>query len=527
MTETIRFSLLGASDVKFGTGTFEVTLADGRVVVLEAINASHVPGLTVNETVDATMSDVYRGRRGLAQLIDFDQDDATTTGLTWGYTSGMAGDGTGAIAKGTLTLTANSTNYVEFDPETGVVSTNTSAFSPTDKVPLRKLVTNASAITTNTDVRPIWRQNVNLLHGQCYLSWISTASVKLLPLNGNRLIINGTTQTIPSAGVALSSSGLTVSTTYYLYAYMNASTMTLEASATAHATSATDGVEIKSGDQTRTYVGSIDVDAAGNFRGIMRQWFRQTALDEPALVELTNSAAGSTAIGDVLAVSSKTAILGDTVTSRQRYVVAREVIANAALGTFAARGPVLAKSTGAIAAMQYVRKSATARCIEDSTVAVGAATALPAGAIGIALAAASGGFCTILLFDVTGVGPASGFYSQVAGVTTASAAYVDATSHTLTITTTGGKVMLTLTGTTSNGANGNTNSYTFAVDAVDQDATALFIAALDTSTQKDAISLSQLVSGLAAGSHTFKVRHKTNGNTASIDKSQFTAVEVL
>ncbi|HYE89532.1 MAG TPA: hypothetical protein VEA38_00875 [Terriglobales bacterium] len=277
MTETIRYSLIGAQDIKFGTGTFEVTLADGRVVVLEAINAGHISGATTgstaNETVNATMLDVYRARRGLTGLLDFDQDDSTTTGLTWGYKNGMAGDGSGAIAAGTVTLTANSTNYVEWDPETGAISVNTSAFSPTDKVPIRKLVTNASAITTNTDVRPIWRQNVNLLHGQCYLSWVSASSIKLLPLNGNRLIINGTTQTIPAAGVSLSNSGLTTSTTYYLYAYMNGSTMTLEASTTAHATSSTDGVEIKSGDQTRTFVGEVDVDGSGNFEADIRQWF--------------------------------------------------------------------------------------------------------------------------------------------------------------------------------------------------------------------------------------------------------------
>lgn len=272
--ETIRYSLIGASDVKFGTGTFEVTLADGRVVVLEAINASHISGRTVDETVDATMADVSRARRGQLQLLDFDQKDSTTTGLTWGYTTGMAGDGTGTIAAGTVTLTANSTNYVEFDPETGVISVNTSAFSPTDKVPIRKLVTNTTGITTNTDTRPIWRQNVSLLHGQCFLSWISTTSIKLLPLNGNRLIINGTTQTIPAAGVSLSNSSLAVSTTYHIYAYMNGATMTLEPSVTSHATSATDGVEIKSGDQTRTYVGSLETDASGLFLDNIRNWFR-------------------------------------------------------------------------------------------------------------------------------------------------------------------------------------------------------------------------------------------------------------
>jgi len=307
VTEVIRYSLIGASDIKFGTGTFEVVLADGRVVILEAINASHIPGDSVDETVDATQLDVSRARRGLTGLFDFDQDDDTTTGLTWGYTNGMNADGTGAEAAGTVTLTANSTNYVEWDPETGAISVNTSAFTPSDKVPIRKLVTNATGITTNTDVRPIWRQNVSLIHGQCYLSWASASSVTLLPLNGNRLIIDGTSQTIPAAGVSLSNSGLTVSTTYNLYAYMNGSTMTLEASTTAHATSATDGIEIKSGDQTRTFVGAVDVDGSGDFEEDVRQWFvhaatgaadaRTDAVARPLTVEAPTSGTPAAGIG--------------------------------------------------------------------------------------------------------------------------------------------------------------------------------------------------------------------------------------
>ena len=120
---------------------------------------------------------------------------------------------------------------------------------------------------------------------------------------------------------------------------------------------------------------------------------------------LTNSAAGSTAVGDVLAVSSQTAILGDTVSSLQKFVVAQAIIANAASGEFARSGVVSAKSQGTIAAMQYVRKSATARAIEDAGVAVGATASPPQGAAGFAMAAASGGFCTIFLFDTPAAAP--------------------------------------------------------------------------------------------------------------------------
>ena len=93
-----------------------------------------------------------------------------------------------------------------------------------------------------------------LSNGQCYLAK-NGANLTLSPKNGNKLIINGTAHTIPSAGVSLAATGLTPTTVYFIYAYMNAGTMTLEASATGHSTDATTGVEIKTGDATRTLVG--------------------------------------------------------------------------------------------------------------------------------------------------------------------------------------------------------------------------------------------------------------------------------
>lgn len=37
MTETIRYSQLGRQDIRFGSGKFEVTLADGSVVLLDEV----------------------------------------------------------------------------------------------------------------------------------------------------------------------------------------------------------------------------------------------------------------------------------------------------------------------------------------------------------------------------------------------------------------------------------------------------------------------------------------------------------
>jgi len=91
-------------------------------------------------------------------------------------------------------------------------------------------------------------------HGQCRLAK-SGANLVLSPYNGNKLIINGVMQAIPSAGVSLAATSLTPSTLYYIYAYMSSGVMTLEASVTGHSADAATGVEIKTGDATRTLVG--------------------------------------------------------------------------------------------------------------------------------------------------------------------------------------------------------------------------------------------------------------------------------
>lgn len=92
--------------------------------------------------------------------------------------------------------------------------------------------------------------------GNCYLSYVSPTQIKLSPKDGNLLSINGVRRTIPSAGVTLANTGLNANTLYYVYAYMNGATMTLEASVTGHTTH-TDGIEIKAGDPSESLVGAI------------------------------------------------------------------------------------------------------------------------------------------------------------------------------------------------------------------------------------------------------------------------------
>jgi len=88
----------------------------------------------------------------------------------------------------------------------------------------------------------------------------------LSPYSGNSLVINGAPVKLPSAGVTLSNSGLSANTVYNVYAFLSGATLTLEASVTAHAPDPSTGVEIKSGDPTRTLVGKVRTNASSQFQ---------------------------------------------------------------------------------------------------------------------------------------------------------------------------------------------------------------------------------------------------------------------
>jgi hypothetical protein len=118
-------------------------------------------------------------------------------------------------------------------------------------------------------------------HGQCRLIK-SAANLLLSPFNGQWLIISGTPQPVPAAGVSLAPPA-TTGTVYYIYAFMAAGVMTLEASATAYSVDAATGIAVKTGDATRTLVGmsrtvaSAWVDSS-NLR-LVRSWFNSGRID--------------------------------------------------------------------------------------------------------------------------------------------------------------------------------------------------------------------------------------------------------
>ena len=139
-------------------------------------------------------------------------------------------------------------------------------------------------------------------HGQCRLG-LSGGSLVLRPYNGNRLV-DGSMTAIPSAGVSLPPAGLTPGTAYWIYAAVVGGNLALEASTTGHVTHA-NGVEVKSGDASRTLVGAAVPVAGPAFSATspnqqVATWFNRRLLDlnsplSPAVI--TNTAPSELALG--------------------------------------------------------------------------------------------------------------------------------------------------------------------------------------------------------------------------------------
>jgi len=125
------------------------------------------------------------------------------------------------------------------------------------------------------------------------LTWVSATALKFAPCNGNKIKINGTIYTIPNAGIAgiantgvfvngTGASNLAASTVYWVFAFDNSGTVTADfCTAATHAPSTTagnEGVEILTGNDTRTLIGLIRTNASSQFvdtpaQRFVRSWF--------------------------------------------------------------------------------------------------------------------------------------------------------------------------------------------------------------------------------------------------------------
>jgi hypothetical protein len=96
---------------------------------------------------------------------------------------------------------------------------------------------------------------ISLPTGEFYIATTAhTSGGTFSPSNTGKLSVGGVDRPVPATGPTLPATGLTVATLYYIYAYWTGTAVALEASTTTHITH-TDGIEVKSGDPTRTLVG--------------------------------------------------------------------------------------------------------------------------------------------------------------------------------------------------------------------------------------------------------------------------------
>lgn len=143
------------------------------------------------------------------------------------------------------------------------------------------------------------------------LTWVSTTAVKFAPWYGDLIKINGVVYQIPAAGIAgvantsvfvngTGASNLAASTVYWVYAFINSSTVTADfRSASTHATSSTAGnvgTEILTGDDTRTLIGMVRTNASSQFvdsstQRFTRTWFNneRVAIVSPGMNGTTTS----------------------------------------------------------------------------------------------------------------------------------------------------------------------------------------------------------------------------------------------
>jgi hypothetical protein len=141
------------------------------------------------------------------------------------------------------------------------------------------------------------------------LTLVDATHLKFAPFKGDRIKINGAIYAIPSAGIVgltntsvfvngVAGQNLAASTIYLVYCFVNSGTLTADFSTTTHVTSSTSGnvgIEIKSGDDTRSLVGLIATNASSQFNDsaasrLTRSWFnRPTALFNSGLLSVSVS----------------------------------------------------------------------------------------------------------------------------------------------------------------------------------------------------------------------------------------------
>jgi hypothetical protein len=149
------------------------------------------------------------------------------------------------------------------------------------------------------------------------LKFVSATQLQFAPFRGDRIKINSVIYPIPQAGIAgltntncflngVAAQSLAPNKVYFLYCFNNSGVLTADFSTTGHATSSlagNAGIEIKSGDDTRSLIGLICTD--GNTPGrffdapngrLVRSWINRQAAQLSTNLSSTTSATALTTI---------------------------------------------------------------------------------------------------------------------------------------------------------------------------------------------------------------------------------------
>ncbi len=134
-------------------------LIDDLASVVNGLGASTIgvqdaAGNLSATNVETAIAEIYTDHASTRTLAEiFDENPATTAGLTWGFKAGAirVDNVVTDVSAGTLSLTDDDVNYVEID-QTGAASRNTTSFT-SGSIPIRQITTASGVQTVSTDKR--------------------------------------------------------------------------------------------------------------------------------------------------------------------------------------------------------------------------------------------------------------------------------------------------------------------------------------------------------------------------------------
>jgi hypothetical protein len=133
---------------------------------------------------------------------------------------------------------------------------------------------------------------------------LTGGNLRLMPMRGNGLTINGSIASVPLAGVALSAAGLAPGTLYFIYATASAGVVNALVATTTPPATHVDGTQIMAGDPARALVGMAAADAGPAWvdsaaKGLVASWHNR----RPRPQQLSAASSAATASGTYVELS--------------------------------------------------------------------------------------------------------------------------------------------------------------------------------------------------------------------------------